>query len=126
MSIPSELLYTKSHEWVRLDGDVATVGVTWYAQDALGDVVFVELPELGRELDAEEDFGVVESVKAVSDVYSPLAGEVIEVNEDLSDEPERINASPYGEGWLIRIKLADPSEASKLLDASAYESHLHH
>ena len=125
MSIPSELLYTKSHEWVRLDGDVATVGVTWFAQDALGDVVFVELPELGRELDAEEDFGVVESVKAVSDVYSPLAGEVIEVNEDLSDEPERINTSPYGEGWLIRIKLVDPSETSKLLDASTYESHLH-
>lgn len=125
MSIPSELLYTKSHEWVRLDGDVATVGVTWFAQDALGDVVFVELPELGRELDTEEDFGVVESVKAVSDVYSPLAGEVIEVNEDLSDEPERINTSPYGEGWLIRIKLADPSEVSRLLDASTYESHLH-
>lgn len=126
MSIPSDLLYTKSHEWIRLEGDVATVGITWYAQDALGDVVFVELPEVGRELEAEDDFGVVESVKAVSDVYAPLSGEVVEVNEDLSDSPERINESPYVEGWLIKIRLSDPAQAGELLDASAYESHLHH
>ena len=118
MSVPGELRYTKTHEWVRTEGDTATVGITEHAQDELGDVVFVELPEKGRTLDAGEAFGAVESVKAVSDLYAPLPGEVVEVNEALGDSPEKINEDPYGEGWILKLR---PSGEADLLSAEAYE-----
>ncbi len=120
MSIPGDLKYSEDHEWARIEGDVATIGVTAHAQEALGDIVFVELPELGRALDKGETFGVVESVKAVSDLFAPLAGEVSEVNELLNDAPESVNKDPYGEGWIVKLKLADASAADELLDAKAY------
>ena len=119
MSVPGELRYTKTHEWVRTEGDTATVGITEHAQDELGDVVFVELPEKGRTLDAGEAFGAVESVKAVSDLYAPLPGEVVEVNEALGDSPEKINEDPYGEGWILKLR---PSGEADLLSAEAYET----
>jgi glycine cleavage system H protein len=118
---PSDLRYTKDHEWVRLDGDVATVGLTAYAADQLGDVVFVELPEVGRTLAQHATFGVVESVKAVSDVYAPVAGEVTDANGDLAGSPEVVNSDPYGAGWLIRVRVSDPAVLGELLDAAAYE-----
>jgi glycine cleavage system H protein len=118
--IPEDLRYTKSHEWVRMDGDEAVVGITDHAQELLGDLVFVELPEVGRQVQASEEFGVVESVKAASDVYAPLAGEVTAVNEALTDAPETINNDPYGDGWMVRIRVSDPGAAAGLLDASAY------
>ncbi len=118
---PSDLRYTKDHEWVRLDGDVATVGLTAYAADQLGDVVFVELPEVGRTLAQHATFGVVESVKAVSDLFAPVAGEVIEANGDLAGSPEAVNGDPYGTGWLIRVRISNPGDADQLLDAAAYE-----
>ena len=118
---PSDLRYTKDHEWVRLDGDVATVGLTAYAADQLGDVVFVELPEVGRMLTQHATFGVVESVKAVSDVYAPVAGEVIGANGNLAGSPEVVNSDPYGAGWLIRVRISDPAALDELLDAAAYE-----
>ena len=120
--IPAELKYTKSHEWVRVDGDTATIGVTDHAQQLLGDLVFVELPEAGTTLSAEDACCVVESVKAASDVYSPLSGEVIEVNEALADTPETINDSPYDDGWLFKLKMSAETELDDLLDAEAYES----
>ncbi len=122
MSVPPELRYTKEHEWLRLAGDEATVGITDYATEQLGDVVFVELPEVGRTLDQFATFGVVESVKAVSDLYAPISGEVVAVNEALADHPELVNSDPYGAGWLIRIRPRDPGEVENLLDAAAYEA----
>ncbi len=121
MSVPEELQYTRSHEWVRTEGDTATVGITDYAQDELGDIVFVELPEEGATFDAGDSFGAVESVKAVSDLYTPVGGEVVEVNEALNDSPEKINEDPYGEGWIIKLRVSDEGD---LLSASDYEQFL--
>ena len=121
--IPSELKYTKSHEWVRDENDgTVTVGVTDHAQELLGDLVFVELPEVGSEMSAEDAVCVVESVKAASDVYMPVSGEVVAVNADLADAPETINDSPYDDGWLIKIKLSNPDEIDDLMDSDSYES----
>ena len=120
-NIPSDLKYTKSHEWVRAEDDgTVTVGITDHAQGLLGDMVFIELPEPGTALDAGEECAVVESVKAASDVYAPLTGEVAEINEVLEEAPETVNADPYGDGWLFRLKLADAAELDALLDAEAY------
>lgn len=122
MSIPADLKYTKSHEWVKVDGDIATIGITDHAQSELGDVVFVETPEPGRQLSAGDSFGSVESVKAVSDIYAPISGEVVESNSSLGAQSELVNSDPYGEGWLIKIKVADASELDALLDAAGYAS----
>jgi len=121
MEFPEELKYTEEHEWVMVEDDVVTVGITDFAQDQLGDVVFVELPAVGTMVEAGKPFGVVESVKAVSDVYSPVSGEVVEVNEELPDSPETINTSPYEDGWMIKVKLADTAELGGLMDADAYQ-----
>ncbi|HEX8259204.1 MAG TPA: glycine cleavage system protein GcvH [Rubrobacteraceae bacterium] len=118
MAVPEELQYTKTHEWVRREDDVATVGITEHAQDELGDVVFIELPERGASFGAGDAFGTVESVKAVSDLYAPVGGEVVEVNEALNDSPEKINEEPYGDGWIIRLRV---SEEADLLSAGDYE-----
>ncbi len=118
MAVPEELQYTKTHEWVRREDDVATVGITEHAQDELGDVVFIELPEKGASFGEGDAFGTVESVKAVSDLYAPVGGEVVEVNEALNDAPEKINEEPYGDGWIIRIRV---SEEADLLSAGEYE-----
>ena len=118
MAVPEELQYTKTHEWVRREDDVATVGITEHAQDELGDVVFVELPEKGASFGAGDAFGTVESVKAVSDLYAPVGGEIIEVNEALNDAPEKINEEPYGDGWIIRLRV---SEEGDLLSAEEYD-----
>ena len=118
MSVPQELQYTKSHEWVRAEDDVVTVGITDHAQEELGDVVFVELPEEGDSLSAGDTFGTIESVKAVSDLYAPMGGEVVEVNGALNDSPEQVNEDPYGEGWIVRIRA---SEEADLLSAEEYE-----
>ncbi|WP_085447213.1 glycine cleavage system protein GcvH [Magnetofaba australis] len=120
MSIPADLRYTKEHEWVRMEGDEAVVGITAFAAEQLGDVVFVELPEVGASLEANGTFGVVESVKSVSDLYVPISGEVVAINEALSDSPEQVNEAPYGDGWMIRIKVANPADVESLLDAAAY------
>ncbi len=117
---PSELRFLSSHEWVLIDGDVATIGVSDHAQELLGDLVFVELPELESALSAGDSAGVIESVKAASDTYAPVSGEVIEINSELEDSPERINDDPYGDGWMYKIKMEDPGEADDLLDADAY------
>jgi len=122
MEFPEELKYTEEHEWVLLEDDVVTVGITDFAQDSLGDVVFVELPEVGSVLELGKPLGVVESVKAVSDVYAPVSGEVVEVNEELPDTPEIINTSPYEDAWMVKIKVANPSEIDDLLDAEAYRA----
>lgn len=119
--VPTDLRYTKDHEWVRLEGDTATVGVTAYAADQLGDVVFVDLPAPGRSLEQHATFGVVESVKAVSDMYAPIGGEVTEANADLAGSPELVNSDPYGAGWMIRVRVADVGEVDGLLDPAAYE-----
>lgn len=124
VNTPNELKYTKSHEWVKLEGDIATIGITDHAQSELGDVVFVELPEAGRALKAEETFGSVESVKTVSDVYSPISGEVVESNAGLGAQSELVNSDPYGEGWLIKIKVEDPAEVEGLLTAEGYSASL--
>jgi glycine cleavage system H protein len=118
---PDDRRYTKEHEWVQLAGDRATVGITDYAQKQLGDVVYVELPEVGRTLKAHESFGTVESVKAVSELFCPVAGEVVEVNGELSGAPERINADPHGAAWMIKLKVADAAEVETLMDAAAYQ-----
>jgi glycine cleavage system H protein len=118
---PTDLKYAESHEWVRMDGDVATIGITDYAQDALTDVVFVELPSKGDEVTAGETFGVVESVKSVSELYAPVSGIVLEVNDTLVDEPETINDDPYGKGWMLKVKVSHASAVEKLMDAAAYE-----
>ncbi|HOM99258.1 MAG TPA: glycine cleavage system protein GcvH [Acidobacteriota bacterium] len=124
MSIPADLMYTKQHEWVSIDGDTATVGITEYAQQELGDIVYVELPEVGESFEAEESFGSVESVKAVSQIYMPLSGRVIAVNEDLADAPEIVNQDPYGEGWMIKVEIIDPSLVHELMSAEEYENYL--
>jgi glycine cleavage system H protein len=120
--VPTDLRYTKDHEWVRVDGDEATVGITEYAAGQLGDIVFVELPDGGRSLEQFATFGVVESVKAVSDLFAPVSGEVLATNDALTGSPELINADPYKGGWMIRLKLAKPDEVDDLLDAAAYDS----
>jgi glycine cleavage system H protein len=120
--IPADLRYTKEHEWVRLEGDLATVGITDHAADQLGDIVFVELPAIGTALRQLATFGVVESVKAVSDLFAPVGGEVVEVNETLAGAPEVVNSDPYGAGWLLRVRVADPAEVDALLDSAAYEA----
>jgi glycine cleavage system H protein len=120
VSVPNDLRYTKDHEWVRTDGDLATVGVTAYAADQLGDIVFVELPEPGRSLEQFAAFGVVESVKAVSDLFAPVTGEVVEANGALAASPELVNTSPYGDGWMVRVRVADPAQLDGLLDPDAY------
>jgi glycine cleavage system H protein len=119
-SYPEELKYHREHDWARIDGSEATFGITWYAQDALGEVVFFEPPEVGSEVSKDSAYAEVESVKAVSDVYAPLSGEVTAVNEALADNPEQINEDPYGEGWLVKVTLSDASEADELLDVEAY------
>lgn len=119
---PDELRYTKDHEWVRLKGDRGVVGITHYAQKQLGDVVYLELPEVGRILKVQETFGTVESVKAVSELFSPVAGEVAEANTALVQAPEKINSDPYGEAWMIAVKLADPAAVNALMDAAAYKA----
>ena len=121
MNIPQELKYTKDHEWVKIEGDTATIGVTDFAQGELGDIVYVEVETLDETLEKEEVFGTVEAVKTVSDLFMPLSGEIIEFNDSLEDEPEKVNEDPYGEGWMIKIKLSDPSEADDLLSADEYK-----
>ena len=122
--VPSELRYTKSHEWVKVEGDTATVGITDYAQDELGDIVYIELPEVGRVLSADDVFGTVESVKAVSELYAPVSGEVVAVNDALAGEEALINESPYEKGWMIKVRVKDASETEALLDAGAYRSEI--
>lgn len=122
MEFPEEVKYTEEHEWVMVEGDVVTIGITDFAQDQLGDVVFVELPEVGEQLQSGKPFGVVESVKAVSDVYAPITGEVVEVNDNLPDDPEMINKSPYDEGWMLKIRLSDSTELDELMDVDAYQA----
>lgn len=121
MNLPENLKYTKDHEWVRVEGDVAVVGVTDYAQSQLGDIVYVEIETEGDELDKEEVFGTIEAVKTVSDMYMPISGEVIEVNESLENAPEAVNKDPYGDGWMIKVKIADESQLEELLSAEAYK-----
>ena len=123
-SYPEDLLYHSEHDWVRTDGDTATFGITWFAQDALGEVVFIDPPEVGTRVTKDEPYAEVESVKAVSDVIAPLSGEIVEVNASLADTPEKINEDPYGEGWMVKVKLSDPSEREGLLDAATYTSQL--
>jgi glycine cleavage system H protein len=118
LSVPEELQYTRSHEWVRIEGDTATIGITDHAQEELGDIVFVELPEQGATFDAGDSFSTVESVKAVSDLYAPVGGEVVEVNEALNDSPEKINEDPYGDGWIVKLRVSDEGD---LLSASDYD-----
>ena len=121
MNIPSELKYTKDHEWIKIEGDVATVGITDFAQGELGDIVYVEVDTLDATLDAEEVFGTVEAVKTVSDLFLPLSGEIIEFKEGLEDEPEKVNSDPYGDGWMIKLKISDESQIESLLSADAYK-----
>jgi glycine cleavage system H protein len=123
-SYPDELLYHSEHDWVRIDGDVAEFGITWFAQDALGEVVFFDPPEVGSTVTKDQPYAEVESVKAVSDVIAPMSGEIVEVNNALGDKPEAINEDPYGEGWMVRVRLSDPSERDDLMDAAAYEQSL--
>ena len=124
MAYPANYRYTKEHEWVNLKDDVAAIGITDYAQHELGDVVFVELPKVGAKIEAGKTFGTVESVKAVSDVYAPASGEVVEANGDLQNTPEKINSDPHGAGWLIKIRLANPAEIKALMDTAAYEAYI--
>jgi glycine cleavage system H protein len=121
MQVPEELRYTKDHEWVRVEGDIASVGITDYAQSQLGDIVYVELPQVGDKLTASAPFGTVEAVKAVSDIISPISGEVTEVNDDIASTPEKIKESPYGDGWLIKVKMSDAGEVEALLKAADYK-----
>ncbi|HIB36507.1 glycine cleavage system protein GcvH [Mesonia sp.] len=121
MGAPKDLKYTKDHEWVKIDGDVATVGITDFAQSELGDIVYVEVETVDETLDREEVFGTVEAVKTVSDLFLPLSGEIIEFNESLEDEPENVNTDPYGDGWMIKIKISNPDEIEDLLDEAAYK-----
>ncbi|NVN17876.1 glycine cleavage system protein GcvH [Muricauda sp. HICW] len=122
MNIPSELKYTKDHEWVKIDGDIATVGITDFAQSELGDIVYVEVETLDETLDKEEVFGTVEAVKTVSDLFLPLSGEIVEFNETLEDEPEKVNSDPYGDGWMVKIKISEPSEVEELMSADDYKA----
>ena len=122
--IPADYLYSKEHEWVRVDGDVAIVGITDYAQKELGDVVFVELPEVGQVFDTGDELGTIESVKAVSEVYTPVAGEVVEVNDALADDPELLNEDPHGEGWLVKVRFSSASDLKELMNAEQYEAYV--
>lgn len=122
MNIPSELKYTKDHEWIKIEGDIATIGITDFAQSELGDIVYVEVETVDETLDAEEIFGTVEAVKTVSDLYLPLSGEIIEFNEALEDAPETVNSDPYGEGWMVKVKCSDLSQADDLLSAEDYKN----
>ncbi len=124
MNLPENLKYTKEHEWIRVEGDVAVVGITDFAQGELGDIVFVEIETVGESLEGGETFGTVEAVKTVSDLFMPVGGEVIEFNTALEDSPELINKDPYGEGWMIRIKISDPAQLDELMDAEAYQAML--
>ena len=123
-NVPENLQYSKDHEWLRVEGETGTVGITDHAQNSLGDVVYVELPKPGDSFEAHEPFGTVESVKAVSELYLPVGGEVVEVNESLEDEPESVNTDPYGAGWMVRVRLADAGEVDSLLTAAEYEDYL--
>lgn len=125
MNIPAELKYTKDHEWVKIEGDIATVGITEFAQSELGDIVYVEIETVGESIDQEEVFGSVEAVKTVSDLFMPLSGEILEFNENLEANPELVNSDPYGEGWMIKVKISDASQIDSLLDAAAYEGIIH-
>jgi glycine cleavage system H protein len=122
MNIPAELRYSSDHEWVRVEGESATIGITEYAQDALGDVVFVEMPDTGLAVAAGESFSEVESTKSVSDIYAPITGSIVEVNAELESQPELLNSDPYGAGWICRIEISDPSELDGLMDAEAYRA----
>ncbi|MCL4148023.1 UNVERIFIED_CONTAM: hypothetical protein GTU68_037290 [Idotea baltica] len=122
MNIPSELSYTKDHEWIRVEGDVATIGITDFAQGELGDIVYVEVETVDETMEKEEVFGTVEAVKTVSDLFLPLSGEIIEFNEALEDEPEKVNTDPYGEGWMVKVRISEPSEVGDLLSASEYKT----
>lgn len=121
--IENDLLYTNDDEWIRVDGDEATVGVSDYAQDSLSDIVYLELPDVGESFEEGESFGVIESVKAAADLYMPVSGEVVAVNEDLMDEPEVVNSDPYGEAWMVRVRMSDKSELEDLMDADAYRAY---
>ena len=123
-SYPDDLRYHPEHDWARIDGDVATFGITWFGQDALGEIVFFDAPEVGKTVAKDGSYAEVESVKAVSDVIAPLSGEVVEVNEALTGSPELVNEDPYGEGWLVKVRLSDPSEADELMDHETYEGSL--
>ena len=122
MNIPDNLKYTKEHEWVRLEGDIAVVGITDFAQGELGDIVFVEVETVDETLDADEVFGTIEAVKTVSDLFLPVSGEIVAFNETVEDDPSHVNSDPYGEGWLIKIKVASPSDVEQLLDGAAYKA----
>ena len=121
---PNDRRYTREHEWVKLDGDIATVGITDFAQSELGDVTYIEMPQVGRQINQGESFGVVESVKAVSDVYAPVSGEIVEVNGALEAQPELINSSPFEDAWIIKIRVSDPGQLESLLDAEGYQQHV--
>jgi glycine cleavage system H protein len=123
-SYPENLLYHPEHDWARVEGDTATFGITWYAQDSLGEIVFFDPPEVGSTVSKDEPYTEVESVKAVSDVYAPLSGEIVEVNTSLGENPEKMNDDPYGEGWIAKVRLSDPSETDSLMDAAAYQASL--
>lgn len=122
MHIPEDLKYTEDHEWARIEGDIATIGITDFAQSELGDIVYVELPELGTATEKSQSFGTIEAVKAVSDLFAPLTGEVVEINSTISDSPELINKDPYGEGWIIKVKYSDQNEVDALLEKTQYEA----
>lgn len=124
MNFPSELKYTKEHEWIRLEGDIATIGISDHAQSELGDIVYVEVETVGETIEADEVFGTVEAVKTTSELYMPITGEVLEFNEKLSDEPELVNSDPYGEGWIVKVKVANVADIDALLDSVAYENEL--
>jgi glycine cleavage system H protein len=123
-NIPENLRYTKDHEWINVDGDTATIGITDYAQHSLGDVVYIDMPRVGDKFGAHEAIGSVESVKAVSEVFTPIAGEIVQVNEGLNDAPEKVNSDPYGDGWFIKVKMDNPGEADALLSGEEYEEYL--
>ncbi len=125
MNIPAELKYTKDHEWVKIEGDIATVGITEFAQSELGDIVYVEIETVGETISQEEVFGSIEAVKTVSDLFMPLSGEILEFNEELDGNPELVNSDPYGAGWMVKVKISDTSEIEKLLDSSAYQELVH-
>jgi glycine cleavage system H protein len=122
MQVPAELKYTKEHEWVKVDGDIVIIGITDYAQGELGDIVFVELPAIGSEITNGDPFGTIEAVKAVSDLFAPVSGEVVEINEALNDTPEIVNKSPYNDGWMIKIEISDTADLNELLEADAYKA----
>lgn len=124
MNIPADLKYSKDHEWIRIEGDLATIGITDFAQSELGDIVYVEIETVDETLDREEIFGTVEAVKTVSDLFLPLSGEIVEFNENLESEPENVNTDPYGEGWMIKLKYSNPEELDDLMDDAAYKSHI--